>query len=51
MPFRMTVILSFLEFREFMISAVLMASITHFGNYNIRQIKEYLRDRGIPMNL
>ncbi len=31
--------------------AVLMASITHFGNYNIRQIKEYLRDRGIPMNL
>ena len=31
--------------------AVLMASITHFGNYNIRQIKEYLRDRGIAMNL
>ncbi len=31
--------------------AILMASITHFGNYNIRQIKEYLRDRGIPMNL
>lgn len=31
--------------------AVLMASITHFGNYSIRQIKEYLRDRGIPMNL
>jgi cyclase len=31
--------------------AVLMASITHFGNYNIRQMKEYLRDRGIPMNL
>ncbi len=31
--------------------AVLMASITHFGNYTIRQIKEYLRDRGIPMNL
>ena len=31
--------------------AVLMASITHFGNYNIRQIKEYLRDRGIPMNI
>jgi len=28
-----------------------MASITHFGNYNIRQMKEYLRDRGIPMNL
>jgi len=31
--------------------AVLMASITHFGNYNIRQMKEHLRDRGIPMNL
>jgi cyclase len=31
--------------------AVLMASITHFGNYNIKQIKEYLRDRGIPVNL
>ncbi len=31
--------------------AVLMASITHFGNYTIRQIKEYLRDRGLPMNL
>ncbi len=31
--------------------AVLMASITHFGNYTIRQIKEYLRGRGVPMNL
>ena len=31
--------------------AVLMASITHFGNYNIKQMKEYLRDRGIPVNL
>lgn len=31
--------------------AVLMASITHFGNYGIRQMKEYLRDRGIAMNL
>jgi cyclase len=31
--------------------AVLMASITHFGNYSIRQIKEYLRDRGLAMNL
>jgi imidazole glycerol phosphate synthase subunit HisF len=29
----------------------LMASITHFGNYTIKQMKEYLRDRGIPMNL
>jgi len=31
--------------------AVLMASITHFGNYTIRQMKEYLRDRGIAVNL
>ncbi len=31
--------------------AVLMASITHFENYTIKQIKGYLRDRGIPMNL
>ncbi len=31
--------------------AVLMASITHFGNYTIKQMKEYLQDRGIPMNL
>jgi cyclase len=31
--------------------AVLMASITHFGNYSIKQIKEYLAGRGIPVNL
>jgi cyclase len=31
--------------------AILMASITHFENYTITQMKEYLRDRGIPMNL
>lgn len=31
--------------------AVLMASITHFGNYTIRQMKEYLTDRGLAMNL
>ncbi len=31
--------------------AVLMASITHFGNYTIKQIKEYLAGRGIPMNI
>ena len=31
--------------------AVLMASITHFGNYTIRQMKEYLATRGIPVNL
>jgi len=31
--------------------AVLMASITHFGSYTIRQIKEYLAGRGIAVNL
>ncbi|MCK4753052.1 MAG: imidazole glycerol phosphate synthase subunit HisF [Planctomycetes bacterium] len=31
--------------------AVLMASITHFGNYTITEMKEYLAKRGIPMNL
>jgi cyclase len=31
--------------------AVLMASISHFGEYSIRQMKEYLAGRGIPMNL
>jgi len=31
--------------------AVLMASITHFGNYTITQMKEYLADRGIAVNL
>jgi cyclase len=31
--------------------AVLMASITHFENYTINQMKEYLRDRGIAVNL
>jgi len=31
--------------------AVLMASITHFGNYTIRQMKKYLAGRSIPVNL
>ncbi len=31
--------------------AVLVASITHFGNYTITQIKEYMKKRGIPVNL
>ena len=31
--------------------AVLMASITHFGNYTITEMKEYLAKRGIAMNL
>jgi len=31
--------------------AVLMASITHFENYTIKQMKEYLAGRGIAVNL
>jgi len=31
--------------------AVLMASITHFESYTITQMKEYLRGRGIAVNL
>ena len=31
--------------------ATLMVSITHFENYTIKQTKEYLKDRGIPVNL
>jgi len=31
--------------------AVLVASITHFGKCTIKQIKEYLANRGIPVNL
>jgi cyclase len=31
--------------------AVLMASITHFGNYTINDMKQYLAKRNIPMNL
>ena len=33
------------------VDAVLMASVTHFGNYTIKQMKEYLTGRGIPVNL
>jgi cyclase len=29
--------------------AVLAASIFHFGTYSIRETKEYLAARGIPM--
>ena len=31
--------------------AVLVASIVHFGKYTIKQIKEYLAERGIPVKL
>jgi cyclase len=30
-------------------SAVLAASIFHFGEYTIGQAKEFLRERGLPM--
>ena len=31
--------------------AVLAASVFHFGVFTIRQVKEYLQQRGIPVNL
>jgi cyclase len=31
--------------------AVLAASIFHFGEYTVREAKEYLRDRGIEVRL
>jgi cyclase len=31
--------------------AVLVASIAHFGTFSIRQMKEYLASRGVPVNL
>jgi len=31
--------------------AVLVASIAHFGKYTIRQMKEYLKSKGIPVHL
>ncbi len=31
--------------------AVLVASIAHFGKFSIRQMKEYLASRGVPVNL
>ena len=31
--------------------AVLAASVFHFGTFTIRQVKEYLKERGIPVNL
>jgi len=31
--------------------AVLAASIFHYGKYSIREAKEYLKDRGIPVRI
>ena len=32
-------------------TAVLAASVFHFGTFTVRQVKEYLQGRGIPVNL
>jgi len=37
--------------REGKASAVLAASVFHFGKFTVRQAKEYLREHGIPVNL
>jgi cyclase len=31
--------------------AVLAASVFHFGTFTVRQVKEYLRQKGLPVNL
>jgi len=31
--------------------AVLVASIAHFGTFTIRQMKEHLAERGLPVKL
>jgi len=31
--------------------AVLAASVFHFGTFTVRQVKEYLAERGVPVNL
>jgi len=32
-------------------NAVLAASVFHFGTFTVRQVKEYLRDKGVPVRL
>jgi cyclase len=32
-------------------SAVLAASVFHFGTFTVGQVKEYLKDKGVPVNL
>jgi len=32
-------------------AAVLAASVFHFGNFTVREVKEYLRDKGVEVNL
>jgi cyclase len=31
--------------------AALIASICHYGKYSIREIKEYLKEKGVPVRL
>jgi cyclase len=38
-------------FTEAGADAGLAASIFHFGEYSIRETKEYLADRGLPIRL
>jgi cyclase len=38
-------------FRETRASAALAASIFHYGTYSIRQVKEYLAERGIEVRI
>jgi cyclase len=38
-------------FTEADADAALAASIFHFGEYSIHEVKEYLDDRGVPVRL
>jgi cyclase len=38
-------------FTEAGADAALAASIFHFGEYSIREVKEYLTERGLPVRL
>jgi cyclase len=38
-------------FRETRASAALAASIFHYGTYTIRQVKEYLAERGVEVRV
>ncbi len=37
--------------RDASASAVLAASVFHFGTFTIRQVKEHMAEAGIPMRL
>jgi len=38
-------------FKEAKADAALAASIFHYGQYSIRQVKEYLREKGVVVRL